>query len=538
MARTSKTPDAPDLRDYLAPVWRFKWIILALAIAVTAATYAYYDQKPKAYKSSTDLYLGASGVDEVVTGSEQTGSERELANQARVLRSRPVAARVAQKLGFSGDPGALLGALQVYVDPEADFLSLVTVWPDPHGAARLANAFARAFLDLRLATRRTNVDQALEAARGAVAELERTPRGRRSEERRELAAKISQLEILRSLPSGEAEQLDPARPAASPASPRPLRNAIFAFVLSLAFGVLAAYGLDRIDRRIREIDEVTPIYDAPLLGTVPRASRRLLTKGLPAIPAPLVESFRTLRTSLEIAGAETGTLLITSGSTGEGKSTIVRNLAMAYRDAGKYVAIVEADLRRPSAAEWLSAPAGPGLTDVLLGEVVLDEALHDVPRDAIARSRSPLTVIEQNGSGPPGTSNGTYSDGVNSFEVVPGLGPGELFLLPAGSPASDPPTLLGAPTFDLLLRELAERFDIVLIDSPPLLSVSDALLLLAKVDGTILVSRVGMTTEDSAERVAALVGRVHGAKLLGVVANDVPVAPRAPYGYAEYAPTA
>jgi Mrp family chromosome partitioning ATPase/capsular polysaccharide biosynthesis protein len=530
MAGTVDPTNAPDLRDYLAPVWRFKWVILALALTVAVATYLHYDGKPKAYQSTTTIYLGTSGVEELVTGTEQTGSERELANQARILRSRPVAARVAQKMRIKGDPEALLGSLQVVADPDADFVTLVASWSTPQGAARLANGFAQAFLDQRLATRRDDADRALEGARRAMAELEQTPTAR-GDERSELAARISQLEVLRSLPSGAAEQLDRARPAAAPFAPRPTRNAIFAFVLTLAFGVLAAYGIDRLDRRIRDVDEVTPIYDAPLVGRIPRAAERLRLVGPPAIPASLREAFRTLRTSLEIAGADSGTLLITSGAPGEGKSMIVRNLAMAYWEAGKEVVIVEADLRRPSAGDWLSTPAEPGLTDVLSGDATLDEALHEVPVVSSASGGSRLTVVRRNGSDP-----ASDTDGANTFGLVSGFGPASLFLLPGGSAASDPPTLLGTSEFQLLLENLTERFEIVLIDSPALLSVSDALPLLAKVDGVVLVSRVGRTTEDSAEHVAELVGRIRGAQLLGVVANDVPLASRARYGHSEYAP--
>ena len=531
MARTPNPTEAPDLRDYLAPIWRFRWVILALTAAVSLATYLYYDHKPKTYQSSTDIYLGTSGVEQLVTGSEQTGSERELANQARILRSRAVAAKVARRVGFDGDPEELLGSLVVLADPEADFITLVTVWPDPQGAARLANAFARAFLNQRLTTRRADVDRALQAAREAMVDLEQSP-GRQSDERRELAARISQLEILRSLPRGEAEQLDRARPAALPSTPRPMRNAIFAFVLSLAFGVLASYGIDRLDRRIRRVKEVTPIYDVPVLGTIPRAAKRLSSKGPPAIPPSLLESFRTLRTSLEIAGADNGTLLITSGLPGEGKSTIVRNLAMACRDAGKEVAIVEADLRRPSTARWLVTRAEPGLTEVLMGDATLDDALHEVLYNSTASVRPPLTVVRHNGTGGAGHSNGA-----SSFDVISGFGHANLFLLPGGSAAPDPPTLLGRRELQLLLQELTERFDVVLIDSPPLLPVGDALPLLAKVDGVLLVSRVGTTTEESAEHVAELVGRVRGARVLGVIANDVSVASRTRSKYAEYATT-
>lgn len=521
--------EKPDLQDYVAPVWRYKWLILALALTVALSTYIYYDHKPKSYRASTEVYLGSSGVDQLITGTQSTESERELANQARVLRSREVAARVAQRVGFKGDPEELLRVLQVTADPEADLLTLITVWPNPHGAANLANAFAQAFLDQRLAIRRHDAEQVLQAARAAMADLERSPT--RGDERAELAARISQLEVLRSLRGGTAEQLDRARPAAAPSGPRPGRNAIFAFILSITFGILAAYGMERIDRRIRKIDEVTSIFDAPVLGTIPRAAEKLSYSSATAIPTSLRESFRTLRTSLEMAGADTGTLLVTSGVPGEGKSTIVRNLALAFVESGKEVVIVEADMRRPTAARWLSVPDEPGLAHVLMGDATLDEALHWVLCDA-PPTPAGITITSHNGSAP-----GNPSENGSSSDALVGSFPGCLFLLPGGSPAANPPTLLSTHGFQLLLVELAERFDLVLIDTPPLLPVSDAMPLLTEVIGTLVVSRVGSTTEDSAERVAELIGRVRGARVLGVVANDVPVgAFRAGYGLSEYEP--
>jgi Mrp family chromosome partitioning ATPase len=547
MARTANTTEKPDLREYLAPVWRFKWIILALATTVALTTYFYYGSKPKIYQSSTTIYVGTSQVSELVTGTQQVSSERDLANQARALQSRAVAVRAAELIGYSGNPEKLLGALQVAADPQADFLTLVAAWPDPEGAARLANAFAQAFREQRVAAQRGDVDQALTAARQAMANLgPRSPSTR--DEEQKLAATISQLEILGSLPAGEATQLNRALPPSGPTSPHPAGNAIFAFVLSLAFGVFAAYGIDRLNRRrIREPDEVSTVYEAPLLGTIPRAAERLSYTASPAIPGPLFESFRTLRTSLEIAGAAQGTLLITSGMPGEGKSTVALNLAMAYRDAGKQVAIVEADLRQPTAALSLSTPAEPGLTDVLSGDVTLAEALHEVPRASGGSGRSPMIVMQGNGSGPDDHRKATgrrkaaagEKNGSKPFKVESGSDLGGMWLLPGGSsPTPDPPTLLATSELKKLLLTLSRRFDIVLIDTPPLLSVSDALPLLAKVDGTLLVSRVGTTTQESAEHVAELVMRVPGARVLGVVANDVPPASlRARYASLEYEPT-
>src|SRR5438874_333454 len=129
MARpTADATEKLDLRDYLAPVWRFRWIILALALMVAAATYVYYHRKPPVFESSTAIYLGQSAVAQQITDTPITSSERETANAAELIHSQPVAARVAREPGIHGSPDALLGDVQVATDPNADVLTLVASW--------------------------------------------------------------------------------------------------------------------------------------------------------------------------------------------------------------------------------------------------------------------------------------------------------------------------------------------------------------------------------------------------------------------------
>jgi Mrp family chromosome partitioning ATPase/capsular polysaccharide biosynthesis protein len=512
-----------SLQDYVAPVWRHKWIVIALAVVVSVGAYVYYNRKPRVYAASTDVYLNTSGgAQALITPNDQpAATDRDLANQARLLRSEPVAERVARRIGFRGDPGLLLGAVQVLANPNADFVTIVARAGTPRGAADLTNGFAQAFVDQRAANRRDDADRALAAAKQAMADAQTSNPARTPDQRDELqnlASQISQLEILRSLPSGSAEQLDAAKPPTAPIAPRPKRNAIFAFTLSLMFGILAAFGLDRIDRRIRQLDDVTPLYEAPVIATIPRANARPSRTPPASIPAPLVEPFRTLRTSVELAAGDAGikTLLIASAVPREGKSTIARNLALAYGESGKHVLILEADLRKPVLARSLFTPAEPGLTDVLQSKASVAEAMHEVPS-----SMGELTgVVHVNG-------NGNTSLAIRPPSVV---------LLPCGTPELDPPTLLATNTFKALLAKLRDQFDVVLIDSSPLLSVSDALPVLREVDAMILVSRVGTTTDESARRLVDLVERVSQTRLLGVVANDVPTPERrSRYGVPEYA---
>ncbi len=524
----TRTPQGKqDLRDYLAPIWRHKWIVLALAVVVTVGTYLYYNHKPRTYAATTDVYLKTQGADTLITNTQQTSSDRELANQARILESRAVALRVARELKFRGDPDVLLNEVEVVPSPQADFVTIRALSSSGTGAAELANAFARAFRDQELASRRQDTAEALAAARKTLLGLG-TSRATR-DERRSLGAQINQLETLKALPSGDVVQLDLARPSAVPISPQPKRSALFAFALSLMFGIIAAYAIDRIDRRIRQIDEVTPIYDAPVVARIPRAGERPPSTPPASIPPSLLEPFRTLRTSLEIASADAAirTLLVTSAVPREGKSMVVRCLAMAYREAGKRVLVVEGDLRRPTLARALFTLEEPGLTDVLQLKTTLSEAIHEVPS-----ATSDLALVA-NALPAIGPVDGAGRNGTNGRAIAD---PPALALLPCGTPAVNPPSLLGGDAFKVLLSELRERYDIVLIDSPPLLSVSDALPVLAEADGTLLVSRVGTTTEESAKQVVEVVGRVSRTRVLGVVANDAPAAARSlRYSGSEYA---
>jgi Mrp family chromosome partitioning ATPase/capsular polysaccharide biosynthesis protein len=513
---TPEAPARPNLRDYLVPVWRHKWAVLALVLVVTAGTYWHYNREPRRYSAQTDIYLNTSQASAIVTGTSQPGTDRELADQARVLKSRSVAERVARQMQFRGDRQVLLDSVAVVQQAGSDFITINTSWPTPEGAARLANAFATAFRDQRLASVRDNARSALVAAQQA---FQQAPK--RSTQRQSLADRISQLEILQSLPSGDAQQVDQARAAAHPYSPQPKRNAMFAFALSLALAIIAAYGFDRIDRRIHGLDEVKPHYDAPVLAAIPRADMRRVLKPPASVPSNLVEAFRTLRTALDTAGNFTqGTqvVLVTSAIAREGKSTIVRNLALACHEAGKRVAVVDADLRHPTLARSLFTPVSPGLSEVLKDTASLHDALHEVvtqiePFELVqpAASRSGKRHARA-------SQRGQVTDMARGADLTTGTG---LMLLPSGMGASDPPALLGTDKFKAVLRELKANFDLVLIDSTPLLSVSDAIPVLTEVDGVLLVSRVGRTTEDSAKHVADLMTRIGRGHLLGVVANNV-----------------
>jgi Mrp family chromosome partitioning ATPase len=293
-----------------------------------------------------------------------------------------------------------------------------------------------------------------------------------------------------------------------------------------------AFGLERIDRRLRTVDEASRAFGLPVIAAIPHERDISPKRGQEVSVAEGVrETFRSLRSNLDIsvgkgkagsrrASAKARTILVTSAVPAEGKSTVVRNLALVYAEAGLSVVIVEADLRRPTLARTLAVEPEPGLTDVLMGLVAVDEAMQSVPVELpeYPRLREPSREIDQGELAVLSRTNGG------------GDSTGHLRLLASGPKPADPPAMFAAPSLEALVRNLESRHDVVLIDSPPLLAVSDAVPLMTIADGTVVVCRVGASTEDGAARLLNLVNRVPDAHMLGLVVNDVDSGSRDRYG--------
>jgi receptor protein-tyrosine kinase len=288
----------------------------------------------------------------------------------------------------------------------------------------------------------------------------------------------------------KASIVDRATSPEEPVSPRPVRNLTLAALLGLLVGTGTAVLRETLDTSISTPEELADAAaGAPLLGSInfdKDASTRPLITDLNS-HAPRVESFRVLRTNLQFINvdSESKVFVVTSSVPDEGKSTTVCNLALMLAHANEKVVVVEADLRRPKASSYLKLEGAVGVTTILTGRVDISEALQ---------------------SGPWGVK-----------------------VIAAGSIPPNPAELLQSAAMKMLLKDLRERFDIVLIDAPPLLPVTDAAILAAESDGAILITRHGRTTRD---QVIAAVGRLESveARLLGTVANWTPTR-RSSYGY-------
>jgi capsular exopolysaccharide synthesis family protein len=282
--------------------------------------------------------------------------------------------------------------------------------------------------------------------------------------------------------------------ADGPVSPQPVRNVGLAVALGLIVGVGAAALRESLDTTIRSPEVLHEATSAPVLSAIPfdgKAEKApLITEG--SAQSKRAEAMRQLRTNLQFVNVDRPlrSLVVSSAVPGEGKSTTVCNLGIAFAEAGKKVLLIDADLRRPKIAEYLGLEGAVGLTNVLAGQA-------------------------------------------NVRDVVQPWGASGMWVLPSGYVPPNPSELLGSGNMADLLSALGSAFDVVIIDTPPLLPVTDAAVMATAADGCLLVSRHAKTTNSQAASAAAALAAV-GAKLHGCVLNMSPAKGDSAYAYYSY----
>ena len=505
IAMPESSPNQPiDIRDALRPVKARLWLIVVCVALATALTYYHYSSQPKEYAASTKLYIGSSDPTQL---ANLYSSDRVTTDLAGIVTSPAVQALAFEELRASGNAGAALGSVSASPVAGSDFVTVSATSRSGAGAAALANAVADAFVTYRTNAIHQQAAKAIVQAEKQLAVLPNTAGN--INQRGTLESTIQAMRGVQALPTAGITHIDPAYPPAVPFAPHPTKDAIFAFVIALMLTVAGAYGLDRLDRRMRKLAEIERGYGHSILAAVPRTRKPApIVGGAAVLPDELREAFRTLRTNLELAALNRRpkTIVVASAIPREGKSTVVRNLALACREAGLQVCVIDADLRRPDIADLLGVPSAPGLTDVVVG----DETLWDALKQARAGVPGQRALARLQGA------PHTETDSSNADDDF-----GILSVLPSGPQPVNPPVVLGSDRMRTVLTTLAERFDIVIIDTSPLLAVSDAVPLLSLADGVLVVSRLDMTTSDAAEDLVEQLRRIPGANLLGVVANDV-----------------
>jgi polysaccharide biosynthesis transport protein len=492
---------------------RAGWILLCFVL-VAAAAYGFSKHQTKKYTATASLVFNNNQLGQQVAGLPVASSNNQQALQStnlKLVELGNMAAKTAGLLGQGLTKEAVSADLTVSAQGESNIVNVAATATSPALAAGIANIYTKQFVKEQQSANHAYYASALALVNRQLAAM--LPKERAGTAGLALQDRAQSLGVLAELRNGNVEIAQAATVPTSPSSPKVSRNTLLGGVLGLLLGLGVAFLLERFDWRIREPKDLEAVYGLPLLGVVPessalsRSARGVGGDKRAVLPPGEAESFQLIRAHLRYFNVdrELRTLLIASAAPGDGKTTIARHLAAAAARMGSRVLLLEADLRRPTLARQLDAQSGPGLSDALIGAVSWSEATQMIDLEA-----------------PSGNSaTGRTFDVLVAGAVLP-PNPGEL---------------IESRAMETLLERAQSTYDLVVIDTPPLTAVSDAFPLLRKVDGVIIVGRVGRNRRDVAQRLhETLTGA--GAPLLGVIANGFKARRNAPYAYAyDYAGT-
>ncbi len=478
-----ESPAAPTLSPFelLSVLWRRRLIVIATVVIAVAVSLVLSSRSPKQYGASAQLLFRNPGFAQTVGAGaevftpETQEAQRTIQTNIDVVASPNVAATAETLLPHKEPVGSLLESVSVSPNSNADVATISATRSTPTEAALVANAFAEGYIIYRRNTDRTTIQQAEE-------QLERQAKAASPEDQAGILASVRKLSLLRSLQTGNAEVIARAQPNTTPVSPKPKRDGELGFVVGLLLGSALALLVDFLDRRLKTLDDFERACpDYPLTASVPHTPAGSAVPG--ELTGPTGEAYRILREGLRFLDPSPGSrcYVITSAEEGEGKSTVAVNLAMALAAVGRRVILLEADMRRPTAALQLGADtSGIGLSELLVSDTDIEEALVRID------------------------------------------GEPNLRLLPAGIVPPNSADLLSAGRMSEVLASARDLADVLIVDCPPLLPVADTRVLLRQpaVNGVVMIGRAGVSRRDRV-REAARILRQSSVRVFGLVVTDV-----------------
>ncbi|MDQ1137032.1 capsular exopolysaccharide synthesis family protein [Microbacterium sp. SORGH_AS 1204] len=439
-----------ELRDFIR-LFRKNWLTLvALTAMGLSGAVLYTATRTPEYESASTIFVSTqagSSAAELQQGSSFT--QARINTYVGLVTTPVVLEPVIEQLGLETTPQALASRVRSSAALNSSLITISVSDTDPQNAASIANAVAAS-----------------------------------------LSRAVPQLETEASDGSSPVRlsRVSEAQPALKPSTPIAPLNLGLGTLLGLTLGVGIALLRGSLDNRVRTPRDAEEVTNAPGIGAIAfdaKAKERPLIVHVDPL-SPRAESFRALRTNLQFLDmGGRSSFVITSSIPSEGKSTTTINLAIALADAGKRVALIDTDLRKPKVAEYLGIEGGAGLTDVLIGRAQVND-------------------------------------------VMLPWGGRSLYVLPAGKIPPNPSELLGSARMGTLISTLEEDFDVVLCDAPPLLPVTDAAILARVTSGALMVISAGKATRHQLTLATEALGTV-GAKLAGFVMSMVPT--RGPDSY-------
>jgi len=466
------------LQHWLRVLGRRKWLVILAVVLVPAAAVGYSLHQQDRYRASADVLINSQNAVQNIAGLvAPQDPQRFLDTQAALAREPTVARGVVAAVKDAGlTTQQFLQNSSVAEKTGVNLLVFSVTDHRPDLSVQLAAEYARQYVLFERKLDSSALQTALGKVRARIARL--GPAANSSALYATLSDKEQQLETALTLQTSTASVVRfPV--AARKVQPKPVRNGILGLLLGLIIGLALALLRESLDSRARTAGEIGSEIGLTLLGRIPQPDRRLRGKNelvMMSDPhSPHAESFRTLKANIEFANVEAQArmIMVTSAVEQEGKSTTAANLAVAFTRAGARVILVDLDLRRPFIHRFFDQPSWPGITDVVLGGVQLSDALFEVPvTQAVPASRKSGSAAKRRPRAVPLTKLLSLS------------------VLPAGQLPLDPGEFVGTSALAEVLADAREQADVVIVDTPPILRVSDAMTLGTAVDAMIIVSRI------------------------------------------------
>ncbi len=489
----------PSFRAYLQILRHRKWWVVSITVLGLAASLAFSLTAHKQYSATAQLLVQPSVNASGLGAAQQPVTQTDVQTELQLVTSAPVQQAVRARLKST----PAVSASQV---GQTNVMAITATSGVPSQAALVANLYATAFVQYRqgvasrslasaeaqLRSQISSIGQQLSSFHGNTTSPEASAL---LNQQAVLKEQLAQMQVSGAVDTGDVALVTPAQAPVSPSSPKPVQDALLGLAAGLALGLGAAFLRDSLDDKLSSKEATEHAGGAPVLAMTPvvtswRRQRNPLVVSVAEPTSPAAESYRSLRTSIQFVRQERQlrSVVVTSPGVSEGKTSTLANLGVVFAQAGERVVLVSCDLRRPRIGEFFGVDEQQGLTSVLAGERTVEEALLPVP----------------------------------GFD--------RLSLLPAGPVPPNPAELLnGARARDVFTR-LRDNFDLVLIDSPPVLPVTDAAILSQHADATLLLAAAGQTRRSDLHRAAEKLDQV-GAKILGIVLNKVTRQTGRYYGY-------
>jgi receptor protein-tyrosine kinase len=482
---------------------RIGLVVACLAITLGAAI-LYLSVTDKTYEAEADLLVTPVASEDQLPGlgliPESPDPTRDVETAARLVTQRDVAERVVRQLGLDERPNDVLGRVEAQPVAQSNLVSIIAEASTPKEARDLANAFGDGVVEERTDQLHTQLDKLIPSLRERVEADPVTSTVPGS-----LADQLSQAETLRAGPDPTLRVETRAAAPDSAAAPNPKLTIAAGILAGLVLGIGGAFALHAVDPRLRREDQLRELYRLPILARIPKETRAAtVTRGArrfrigprrkhrralpPGQLSPVtLEAYRSLRAMLGARmvhrAQHSRSVLVTGPSPSEGKTTTAINLASALALARNRVILIEADFRRPTVGEAMGVKASVGIGKVLLGNATLEQALM------------PAKPFGDN-----------------------------LRLLLVEKASSALPEVLSLPAAEALLEEAEALADYVVVDSPPLTEVIDALPIAQQVDDVVIVVRLGNSRLTQLERLGDLLAqngiRPAGFAVVGVGSSE------------------